>query len=355
MLLNDESYAMLEHIYSLRNFSAHPALNEDYELISPTPEMTVAYIKKALEDILIKPSVFAQNIVDRMSNDIAERKEIYKNDFNSFKVFLHRVYFQRMSEKMVLQVFKAFWKFTFRRAEGAQFIENRLANRKTLEAILDQYGDAVCKFVKENQSFFTVSTSETCLKHVCVLLSYYPQIYGQLEATTQYQIQNFNADACNILKWFVGGDLEQYLATYITHKDSIPTNVLDILKRVCEKQGLPGQFPRMLIRHYSRSSNYISARNRFDGCISEYLSVFSATDFIELIAVINNNDQIHGYGGQRERNNKIMEFATPLLPEGFAFENYPNFRFTKPEVELQDETEPSAEANEIVADEEIPF
>lgn len=42
-LLSDESYAMIEHIYDLRNFSAHPAMNDDYELISPSPEMTVAY------------------------------------------------------------------------------------------------------------------------------------------------------------------------------------------------------------------------------------------------------------------------------------------------------------------------
>ena len=64
---------MVEHIYDLRNFSAHPALNEDYELISPSQEMTVAYIKQALHNIFSKPPVFAQNIVDRLSNEIAEK------------------------------------------------------------------------------------------------------------------------------------------------------------------------------------------------------------------------------------------------------------------------------------------
>ena len=62
-LLSDESFMLIEHIYDLRNFSAHPAINDDYELISPTAEMVVAYIRKALVDILIKPSVFADNIV----------------------------------------------------------------------------------------------------------------------------------------------------------------------------------------------------------------------------------------------------------------------------------------------------
>ena len=111
-LLSDESYAMIEHIYDLRNFSAHPAMNDDYELISPSPEMTVAYIKKALEDILVKPSVFADSIVHRMSDDISSKKERYRADIEAFEHYLNKVYFQRMSTKMVQKVFKAFWKFT---------------------------------------------------------------------------------------------------------------------------------------------------------------------------------------------------------------------------------------------------
>lgn len=47
-LLSDESFMLIGHIYDLRNFSAHPAINDDYELISPTAEMVVAYIRKAL-------------------------------------------------------------------------------------------------------------------------------------------------------------------------------------------------------------------------------------------------------------------------------------------------------------------
>lgn len=48
-LLSDEAFAILQHIYSLRNFSAHPAMTDEYELIAPTAEITVAYIKKALD------------------------------------------------------------------------------------------------------------------------------------------------------------------------------------------------------------------------------------------------------------------------------------------------------------------
>lgn len=339
-LLSDESYAMLEHIYSLRNFSAHPALNEDYELISPTPEMTVAYIKKALEDILTKPSVFAQNIVDRMSNDIAAKKEIYAGDFEAFKIFLNKVYFERMSEKMINQVFKAFWKFVFIKAEGEVFDENRLINRRTLEAILEEYCDTVCKFIGAHKNYFSAASNDKCLMHLCILLSYYPQVYSQLEQPTQYQIQNFDAGDYDILKWFIVGDMEQHVATYRSTTDAIPIKLLDAVKQICEKQGVPHLFRKLLIKHYARSGSFNSTKIRFDKCVVYYLPLFSAADFIELIEAINNNRQIYGYGWQKERNDIILEHARSVLPEGFAFDNYPNFNYTTPDSQdVQAETE----------------
>lgn len=356
-ILSDESYAMIEHIYSLRNFSAHPALNEEYELISPTPEMTVAYIKKALEDILTKPSVFAQNIVDRMSNDISARREFFVSDYEAFKVFLNRVYFERMSEKMINQVFKAFWKFTFLKTGKDIFDDNRFINRKTLEALLEHYYEPICKFIGENQQYFSVSSEEKCLKHVCILLAHYPKVYSQLEQTVQYQIQAFDAKDFEILKWFVSGDLEQHIAAYTCPRDLIPFKLLNTVKQICEKQGTPRLFPKLLIKHYGRSNSYSSAKNRFDECIAHYLSDFNAADFIELIDAVNNNRQIYGYGWQKERNDKILKYALPLLPENFDLESYTNFEYTKPNEDPQideiEEVDSSAEVPEN--DPEMPF
>lgn len=44
-LISLEAYTNLNHLYDHRNFSAHPAINENYELISPSKETTIAHIK----------------------------------------------------------------------------------------------------------------------------------------------------------------------------------------------------------------------------------------------------------------------------------------------------------------------
>ena len=72
-LLDLEAYTNLNHLYDNRNFSAHPALNENYELIAPSKETTIANIKNVLQDILIKPPIFIKNIVDMLTEDLKEK------------------------------------------------------------------------------------------------------------------------------------------------------------------------------------------------------------------------------------------------------------------------------------------
>ena len=344
-LLTDESFAMIEHIYSLRNFSAHPAMNADYELISPSAELTVAYIKQALKDVFIKPSVFADNIVDRISDDIASKKDLYRRDYFAFKQYLERVYFQRMSDKMVCQVFKAFWKFTFLKLDDESvYKENRLINRLTLEAILDNFQDVVCRFISDNTSYFSVAQEEICLKHICILLALFPKVYEELDESTRYQIDGFNDEhEIRMIKWFIIGDLKQHIADFRTDKNNLSRSYLKILRIICNRQGEPSLFNRFIINFYARSTSYNSTRLRFDYVLSDYFDIFSAEDYIEIISAINSNNQIYGYGWQTERNDRLLEHARPLLPDDFSFDDYPNFRFTQQET---DENEAEVEEAE---------
>lgn len=352
-LLSDESYAMIEHIYDLRNFSAHPALNEDYELISPTPEMTVAYIKKALDDIFIRPSVFAESIVNRMSDDIAERKEQYQSDFEAFELYLNKVYFQRMSTKMVNQVFKAFWKFTFIKEEDEPFEKNRHINRKLLEAMLNKYHGELCDYIEQNSAYFTVSANPSCMRNVCVVLAYFPNVYNKLDETVKDQIEGFVERDIIIIKWFESGNLESHLNGLRIRHDVVSPKILKILEKICKKQGQPNLFVKFLIDHYSLSNSYASARDRFDAMIEPYLKEFCQNDFIRLIQMINDNDQIYNYSGQKSRNDKILDIARPILPINFDFSCYENFKFTE---DVPDYAEPdSAELSSNNDDSEIPF
>ena len=250
-LLSDESFMLIEHIYDLRNFSAHPAINDDYELISPTAEMVVAYIRKALVDILIKPSVFADNIVNRMSDDIAAKKDLYSSDKKGFHAYLQRVYFSRMSEKMVGKVFKAFWKFTFIKTDGDQFVVNRVINRNVLENMANNYEPFLIQCIKNEQNYYSIAAEDSCLKNAEILFAHYPLLYKALGDTTKYEISHAkDSDDFGVIKWFVLGDLEKHLSEYNFENDSPSRYLLDFLSEICQEQGHLSLFRQFIIRQY---------------------------------------------------------------------------------------------------------
>ena len=68
-LIDLKTYSDISHLYDDRNFSAHPATNENFELYSPSQEVVIAHIKNMLNEILIKPPIFIKNIVDMLTDD----------------------------------------------------------------------------------------------------------------------------------------------------------------------------------------------------------------------------------------------------------------------------------------------
>ena len=83
--------------------------------------------------------------------------------------------------------------------------------------------------------------------------------------------------------------------------------------------------------------------------------MFTATNFIKLIEIINSNNQIYGYGWQQERNDKIMEYAKNVLPENIDLSVYEHFRYTHEESDDDNRSETDVSIDSIDADELLPF
>lgn len=109
-LLDLEAYTNLNHLYDHRNFSAHPALNENYELIAPSKETTIANIKNVLKDILVKPPIFIKNIINTLTEDLKGKNELYENEGKKLAQYLNNKYYSKMPKSMKLVTLKSFWK-----------------------------------------------------------------------------------------------------------------------------------------------------------------------------------------------------------------------------------------------------
>ena len=113
-LIEDITFINLEYLKKLRNFSAHPAFDKNNELIAPTRETIAGLIEEMLNQILIRPPIFASKITDLISNDIAEKKWIFLEDEEKFNTYINNKYLNRTGINMKMQILKAFWKFVLK-------------------------------------------------------------------------------------------------------------------------------------------------------------------------------------------------------------------------------------------------
>ena len=348
-LLDLEAYANLSHLFDHRNLSAHPALNDNYELISPSRETTIAHIRNILSQILVKPPIFIKNIVDMLTEDLKEKKAIYQGEYDKLAVYLDNKYYSKMSTAMKKSTLKALWKFCFNRPDDENCNENRVINRYALEALTHTMGTDAFEFIKAESRYFS-EVAVPCIAHLVFFMARFPEVYNALNKDVKAQIdillqRNGNARA---LSWFKSESMVKHLQS-LKEDDTltITANVLQYMAKQYRQVGLFSYCIDYFIAYYGHSGSYKSANERFDYAIEPYLGEMNATQFKNLIEVSNSNPQIYRRFYGMYSNTIIVKVAKTVLGEDFKYDVYPNFKFY---AENDSDEEQEASGNE-----ELPF
>lgn len=329
-LLDLEAYTNLNHLYDYRNFSAHPALNENYELIAPSKETTIACIKNTLKDILVKPPIFIKNIVDTLTEDLKEKKDIYENENDKLKIYLNNKYFSKMPSSMKIATIKAFWKFCFCLPANEDCLNNLTINRKALSILISSFEKETISYIKENKQFFSVSANDKCLLNLVVLLSQHPFIYDELNSDSQLQIDALlDRDLqANAVAWFKYKNASSHLSFLRENPNlSIGPKTTNCMITYYSEIGETAALIDFFIWYYGNSHCYDAADIRFERTILPFLEKMSFSQFEELIKNTNTNRQIWDRGLARNANNKIMHYAKKVLGENFDYSKYEHFNY----------------------------
>jgi len=342
-------------LYDNRNFSAHPALNENYELIAPSKETTIANIKNILKDILVKPPIFIKNIVNTLTEDLKGKNELYINEDYKLAMYLNNKYFSKMSKSMKLVTLKAFWKFCFCLPDDTDCQNNLAINRKALEVLILSFQQEAIEYIKENNHLFFVANDESCQMNLVILLSKFPVLYRELDTDTQLQVDTIidkNTQAKSIA-WFKYKTVNQHLLylksiTYLRLEANAIKRMISYYSDIGEMTPLIDFF----IWYYGESRSYDSADSRFELVIEPFLDRMSAKQFEQIIENTNNNRQIWDRGLAYTANNKMMKHAKSVLDDGFDYAKYNHFRFDDKILHPVEAAETSVEINN---DSDLPF
>lgn len=331
-LLDLEAFTNLNHLYDYRNFSAHPSLNENYELIAPSKETTIANIKNILEGILSKPPIFIKNIVGTMTEDLKEKRDLYKNEYSKLAIYLNNKYFSRMPMSMKFATLKAFWKFCFGLPDDENCSQNLGINRKALEILIEGFPQEVTAYIKENNHLFSVAPDDRCRLNLIVLLSQFPFLFDKLDSDTQLQV-NAMIDKNNEAKslaWFRYKNTTAHLS-YLKSISNLTLTTAAIERMILHYSDLGDTLHLVdfFIWYYGNSRSFDSADTRFKCVIEPFLDKMGLSQFEQIIKVTDKNRQLWDRGSAYSANNEIMNHAKHIFPEDFDYSNYPHFRFNK--------------------------
>ena len=291
-------YSDLQSLYSDRCFSAHPVLNENYELISPSKESTIAHIVNVLNGLLIEPPMFNKNIADRLTDDLKARKDTFLDD-DILEKYLYKTYYSKLTDPAKLMLFKSFWKLCFNMPNDQDCIDNLLLNIKAL-MVLCKYNQGIVKEAKRNDFGFRFATSAECMKALCLFLSQY-DVFQFIDENDKLLIENFINDhtAYKFISWFIDESIDTFInriKVFVNNKSIsiiLPVFVHDFFYRKLDFIGQNDLYLDVCISMFVNCTDFHQTMNLYSTYIRPNLRKFSIKHFEWLLNEINNNYCIH--------------------------------------------------------------
>lgn len=330
-LLDDEDRININHLRDHRNISAHPALNSDYDLISPTKESTAANIKNAIK-IFIKPPIFVKKVFDMLTEELSDKKELFRGDREGLERLLNKKYYDRMPDKMKYDTVKSFWKLCFKSPNDEKCSDNRSINRCALTILVNRLPSDLYNSIKEEQDRFTVSQDDNCIAHLILFISDSPSIYNALSSETKKSIDNYTLSHPNYLfiSWFKFDACEKHINALRSVSINNPNDIFT--KKLLNHYSAIGNEKIVLdyyIDLYGKSVSFNMSDNNYQKFIEPNIERFSRDQIIKLIEYSNENDQLYNNWNIRSYIGSIISKSKDKVGSDFDYSQYKNLESLK--------------------------
>ena len=178
-ILSLEGCQHFDYLKKVRNSAAHPSMDDNYELISPTKYETIALIENAINDVLSKPSILIDNIVGRLTDDLDYRRDAFYEKNKEFAEYLNKYYFCHLNENQKWKLFKNLWKFCFCKENDEKCNENRVINTDALVILSNSLTENFL-ITHWDENEFSIANNSKCIAALGIYLSNIQYLYDRL-------------------------------------------------------------------------------------------------------------------------------------------------------------------------------
>lgn len=328
-LLNQAEYQGLIQVHEQRHLAAHPILTETHILYQPSPEMTRACIRIALESVLLKPPIFTREVVDALLEDLEEKKAILPDD-ESLQRYLEAKYFPRLVRDLENRLFRSLWKLTFR-LENDRTTSNREINFRTLCILYGRDRQARNDYIADDREFFSELGSGPGLLKAIDFLSRFPAVYELLTEAARTPIRHLTDSDLKIFAraWFLSDSVQTHLQCVRERVENAREGSFDYISwrdflEAASRED--GRSSALLIGFtiYLKSENYDSADHNFQVFVFPYLGELTVYNLEHLFAGIESNGQTTGRWRSERDHRPLIERYEALTGSTPDPEKYPN-------------------------------
>ncbi|MBE5059936.1 hypothetical protein INF25_03945 [Megamonas funiformis] len=336
-LISDIEKTQIEHLKYYRNLSAHPVMENHYELYQPPKEIVLGLIKNMYNAIFSKDILLSKDIISFFLEDISINKYIFLNnkyfvfdDLTQLKKFLDNRYFNHMNNTIKNNLFSSLWKFTFK-LDNKDCNKNRILHFIILSILFSENTTALLEHIKLNSNKFNIDIK--FMDYLFMFLCMYPQIYKNLNNDVKSQLiacsQNTNVsnyDIYMITHIFISKDLSTHckdLIDYFSNLNIKPDYITPFytLSKYAEEANSLEELLNTYIDLFSKSFSFNETNNRYLVFIELYLNKMNATQIKNLITSIMENSQIYGSFYFQGQFSKLNEYAKKYISPNFNLEN----------------------------------
>lgn len=319
--------ANIEDLKNVRNFSAHPSLNQNNELIRPSREKTLGLIREMLIGIFIRPPLFIKKITNNLLDDISSKKEDFLEDKEKFKRYIEKKYFERIPQKMIISIFRDFWKITFK-LDNEDCNVNRKINLEFLILTMQEYKLKILEDIqKEKDKYNNISDNVEIAIYLVEFMYYFPEVYNYLKEDNKIAIEvvvNKNNDYKTIA-YYTSKNIEEHInKLHIYNFNNKHTR--ELLEKKIKDEGREILLFDKYIDFFGESGCFNAADSNFEIFIKPNISRMQQIQIETLIEKINNNNQLYNRGRAQFDNNEIIEKAN-VNWEKIDLKKYSNFEY----------------------------
>ena len=337
--INTKLKSDIGHLYSDRCFSSHPSMDEDYKLMSPSKEMTVAHIKNMLEELFVEPPTFNKSMVSEITDGLEQRKYAFADD-EQIKQFLYSAYYSRMNVIAKTSLFTSLWNFCFNKPNDERCKNNADINRKAL-IYLCFYDPTIFEKAKSNGFGFKVSNEEWCLFNLCKFLSITNR-YSYIDDNDKILITGAISNNSNLkaISWFCYESFSDFDSMIKELANSgysydLDQQVLSSLKDKYDNEGKTENFLEICMSLFNNVSDFYSTVGFYNKYIRNYLMSFSGDQLEKLLKIMNDNRCVRDcYSFDPTEIYRVYKSKTKHNPD---FNKYPHLKRNPEFIEAKDE------------------